>query len=1069
MKRIVAAVLAGTMIFSQADLIVANAENTVSSVEENSESGQSDDQSTGESSTTDGGQEEGTPSETGSSENNENSTETEQPQEQEPAASGETGEQNTEGSGTTGEETTGNEGESGNSGESNAPAENSEEAGQAGETENSGSEASQETGEESGTQASEEAETPTTGNEESEAANESSAESEDATTVQPEEQNTDNTTSEETQTPEEQSQEAQPEVEDISEPDLEETDLDELIDDLDLELPEEEEEDDEGEEIDFSKEIDGGAVSIYAASDVFPKGTTVEVKKISKVRNKAVTDIVAEDIDDAIIACDTYDITFYDADHKKVQPGEDSSVEVRFTMSDTMMEKYMGSAGASVSVVHIDDKLNTQDMDKDIEYLNKNDEEIDIDDVDFGDGGLSPMALNGSASIDKIDIVVDATSFSAYAIVLAAGSIDLTPYTSGYTIDFTKSPGLTQETFSQYVQEAFNKSKEDKDNMYTIILPPGEWNLDKRAFLVGSNTTIDMTKGTKINYLGVVPDMITCNGEGDYGNSGYTMYKNIIFKGGTWDGKGSVLKGKNASCMMRFAHITNLEFDGVTFLDSNDGHHIEICAADGVTFKNCTFKGTYNGGHSHESIELDPSHNEDVFVWYYGTYDDLCCKNVTVTECTFEDLVRGIGTHHTVVGKTYDNITITNCTFNNMVAGCVLAKSWKNVTITDNVMNNAASGVDFRIVEGLLEYPNGKSSKNKIELGYDSNSVIKNNQITVGAGVDEDDYTYGIRVGGFTVKKGSNGLPKGEYKVNGFTIENNTITGQARMGISVMNCDSATIQNNNVSRLTGYQSYGIYVSNSSGLTISDNIFEYVKHTLIYLTNNSTAENIISNTLAGGNLGISNGKKSNIKNLENNKIYGAEKIAIGVYSGSTIASAKNNIIASAIGSAKKKSVYIAKDCKAAIFGHGSITMGVGEKYSVKAYVRSGKKATPKSSKKKVVSASKLVLTAKKKGKSTITLKDSKNKSTIGVVVKKKPTSVTVPLDSDKVELSVGEVFLLEPQVNEGAGCAGFTYKSSNKGVVSVTDQGVLVAKGKGSAVITVKTYNKKKTTVEVVVQ
>jgi parallel beta-helix repeat protein len=382
-------------------------------------------------------------------------------------------------------------------------------------------------------------------------------------------------------------------------------------------------------------------------------------------------------------------------------------------------------------------------------------------------------------------------------------------------------------------------------------------------------------------------------------------------------------------------------------------------------------------------------------------------------------------------------------------------------------MNNAASGVDFRIVENLLEYPNGTNSKSKIDMGYDSNSVIKNNQITVGAGVDETDYTYGIRVGGYTVKKGSNGLAKGEYKVNGFTIEDNTITGKARMGISVMNCDKATVKNNNVSRLTGYQSYGIYISNSSGIEILDNIFEYVNHTLIYLTNNSTAENIVSNTLLGGNLGISNGKKSNINNLESNKIIGAGKIAIGVYSGSTIAAAKDNIIASAIGSAKKKSVFIAADCKAALFGHGSITMGVGEKYSVKAYVRKGKKATPKTSKKKVVAASKLVLTAKKKGKSTITLKESKNKSTIAVEVKAKPTSVTVP--TEKVELAVGDVFLLEPEVNEGAGCAGYTYKSNNKGVVSVTDQGVLVAKGKGSAVITVKTYNKKKTTVEVVVQ
>ena len=84
----------------------------------------------------------------------------------------------------------------------------------------------------------------------------------------------------------------------------------------------------------------------------------------------------------------------------------------------------------------------------------------------------------------------------------------------------------------------------------------------------------------------------------------------------------------------------------------------------------------------------------------------------------------------------------------------------------------------------------------------------------------------------------------------------------------------------------------------------------------------------------------------------------------------------------------------------------------------------------------------------------------------VSVGKAPTKVT--LKPASITLSeAGQTVLLKPVVNTGA-ASGFTYRSSNEAVATVSTDGVVTSGSAGTAVITASTFNKKKATCKITV-
>ena len=110
----------------------------------------------------------------------------------------------------------------------------------------------------------------------------------------------------------------------------------------------------------------------------------------------------------------------------------------------------------------------------------------------------------------------------------------------------------------------------------------------------------------------------------------------------------------------------------------------------------------------------------------------------------------------------------------------------------------------------------------------------------------------------------------------------------------------------------------------------------------------------------------------------------------------------------------------------------------------------------------------VVTAKKAGTATITVKTTNDKTaTCTVTVKKAPTDLT--LDKTELSLKVGETYTLKKTLTPSNAYTTYTYTSSKTAVATVTSSGKVVAKKAGTAVITVTTHNGKTATCTVTVK
>lgn len=151
---------------------------------------------------------------------------------------------------------------------------------------------------------------------------------------------------------------------------------------------------------------------------------------------------------------------------------------------------------------------------------------------------------------------------------------------------------------------------------------------------------------------------------------------------------------------------------------------------------------------------------------------------------------------------------------------------------------------------------------------------------------------------------------------------------------------------------------------------------------------------------------------------------------------------------------------------------SLTLGAGEKYtlikSVSPSSASNCKWSSSNNGVAVVDQNGTV-TAKNAGTATITVKTASGMSkTCIVTVKPAPSSIKV--STNNLTLGIGEEYIISESTNTGSYAWKFGWSSSDTKVATVTktsgNKAKIVAKGTGTAYITVKTYNGKSTTCKV---
>ncbi len=511
----------------------------------------------------------------------------------------------------------------------------------------------------------------------------------------------------------------------------------------------------------------------------------------------------------------------------------------------------------------------------------------------------------------------------------------------------------------------------------------------------------------------------------------YDDYSNIVISGGTWDGEGTT------NSIIKIGHMTGLTIQNVTFEDTSSPHMVEIAACKDVDVTGCTFQDSRHPDTELEAFQIDTFHEGKFTYSRDPVYDDYCCEDVAISGCAFRNLYRGFGSHGAVAGAYYyNNISVDSCVFEDIKNTAIMCTMWMNSSITNNTITNVGRGIDTSTYYWYLDYPTDSACTNVDALSYSANMTIAGNTISIG-GADRVSSTWsGILLSGYYSTFASDTFPAGLYTVRDFNINNNVING--------------------------YNEWTTYSA--------DEIYSPIYTTFV------SGSNISSNTLTQGDYGILVQGGSEASNIAANHFAGETSASIAVRGGGSVSDMSANVLTMdcPYGIYADDTTTCNGTCEVAAY-----TVGAGDVVSTRTSdfsfftndLSTKVKGTYESSKIKVAKATKAgKIKGIKKGTSVVTASWTRGSGTVNVrvtaKVKKEPKKVKIP---QKKKIKKGSTYQLNPKVNKGSCCTTYTYKSSNKKVAKVSKTGLITAKKKGTATITVTAYNGVSATITVTVK
>ena len=475
------------------------------------------------------------------------------------------------------------------------------------------------------------------------------------------------------------------------------------------------------------------------------------------------------------------------------------------------------------------------------------------------------------------------------------------------------------------IQGALNVAKKSAtaEKPYIIQVEPGVYTLKNAVLKLYSNTTLDLTEVTIIrsgayNILRV-GDVST--GATD-GQSGY-YYQNIGIVGGTLDGN------QKKSTICKFGHVSNLSMSGVVMENASEAHIMEIggvenISIDGCVFRNQTLSAT-NSVKTYEALQIDIN-NQSHLPGYRS--EVLQNRNISVTNCEFRSVPRGVGSHSSILNLPTDGVVISGNTFTNIASCAIQSQNWINATIENNTITNAPRGI---AVYAIIDSGNGcyKASAIASESGIAStvsasyqapgnqNIIVRGNQITVGTATDPypGHYKAGIILYGNTVSSsvsytdGSGKLPKGNYYVGGAKVTGNTISTYGN-GIMLIDARDTVVRENTVSchKKKGNTNtyHGIQISEKSkNISVARNSIANARTTGIYVTNASTLTKLSNNKISkSAKYGILvDGSK--VTRLSGNKISDTSSAGILLYRAAKV----SNLLENTVKNAKTNGLFL----------------------------------------------------------------------------------------------------------------------------------------------------------------
>lgn len=428
----------------------------------------------------------------------------------------------------------------------------------------------------------------------------------------------------------------------------------------------------------------------------------------------------------------------------------------------------------------------------------------------------------------------------------------------------------SQEDPRYDIQVKLNKAKKyaTDDNPYIIKVTPGSYTIS-RTLRLYSNTTLWL-EGVNLRLEpSAVSNMIRVGDTPTDDATGY-YYRNIKVVGGDLDNTA------HSNTCIKIAHAKNVILKNMTIHNARNGHLMEIAGVAGLTINGCEFRDQVQtaGAAIPEAVQIDVLNQK-----HMPTYrsEDLPTKNVTITNCTFSNVPRGIGSHTAVLNRYTKNVVIKNNSFKNLRSDAIRLMNYYNCRIEGNVIKNAPRGIAVYMghVKGLyfgstLAKEGGlTTTTSNVYKAPPKNQriVIRNNTIVTGG---TDCYTGGANEGiflcGYSFSKKltktveNDAIPKGNYYASGITVAGNIIKTYGH-GIRLDDARYCSVKNNKITfagnRSVKANYHGIYLINGSNHnTIANNTVSKARSHGIFVASQSKSNVMKGNAIsAPGQYGI----------------------------------------------------------------------------------------------------------------------------------------------------------------------------------------------------------------------
>lgn len=432
-------------------------------------------------------------------------------------------------------------------------------------------------------------------------------------------------------------------------------------------------------------------------------------------------------------------------------------------------------------------------------------------------------------------------------------------------------------------------------NILTIKIPAGVYCITKTN-IASNNTVLDLTEGVTI--------LNDCPGRGNIINSpsgyyGYDGLKNFTVRGGEL---GYTDENANESTLSRIAHANGVRFENVKFTNGFISHFVEVAGSTNVVFDGCVFDGFIGdlSSSSCEAIQIDILEEYEHFAGF-PYYDATMNSDVTVQNCTFTNIVSGVGTKSLFHGYYQNNITIKNNTFTNLTGTAIYCSGYTNCDISGNTITNCAEGINYFMMKSDSRLGSVCDIDNNGTINSNCGTKIYNNTISVNATDDISTasaiYVFGNNVTASKQNKYDSYAKVGNYSVNNIQIFNNTINTTAH-GIRVYDTVNSKIYNNTVTSSKSSSGYGIYAANSSNSNqiYSNKINKFSNGILI--ASSSKSNKITKNTVNGaGNSGIVINSGCDSNSIDSNTVMNSGKNGILIGASKTSSVQSNNISSS----------------------------------------------------------------------------------------------------------------------------------------------------------------------------